>query len=199
MFRIRFFLTLVLHSHDMEEMGFFYKYVDVPAIVRRIEFDRHRRGFIILGCFVTGVLSYSLAAASVCLGDIFVIGFYRYFGKLSNDGSYILNFLRRSFIFGVSTSIRAQGSFGKFFGVYSWFYSILQMPSGEERFFSNNNIGRFGLGFFNKGFFEDKLKAGRNTMLGRKHVVRGVAMNPIDHPHGGGEGKKAKPVLQKTP
>lgn len=42
-------------------------------------------------------------------------------------------------------------------------------------------------------------KAGQNRLLGRRPKVRGVAMNPVDHPHGGGEGKKSKPAKQKTP
>lgn len=42
-------------------------------------------------------------------------------------------------------------------------------------------------------------KAGNNRLLGIRPTVRGVAMNPVDHPHGGGEGKKSKPVKQKTP
>jgi len=44
-----------------------------------------------------------------------------------------------------------------------------------------------------------KKKAGVNYLLGKRPTVRGVAMNPVDHPHGGGEGKKPKPVVQKTP
>ena len=42
-------------------------------------------------------------------------------------------------------------------------------------------------------------KAGKNWALGKKPVVRGVAMNPCDHPHGGGEGKKSPPSAQKSP
>jgi len=42
-------------------------------------------------------------------------------------------------------------------------------------------------------------KAGKNRILGKRPVVRGVAMNPCDHPHGGGNGKTSPPVLPKTP
>jgi len=42
-------------------------------------------------------------------------------------------------------------------------------------------------------------KAGKNRTLGKKPVVRGVAMNPCDHPHGGGEGKKSPPSAQRSP
>jgi len=42
-------------------------------------------------------------------------------------------------------------------------------------------------------------KAGNNRILGKRPVVRGVAMNPCDHPHGGGNGKTSPPVLPKTP
>lgn len=42
-------------------------------------------------------------------------------------------------------------------------------------------------------------KAGKNRNLGKRPIVRGVAMNPCDHPHGGGEGKKGTPKAQKNP
>jgi large subunit ribosomal protein L2 len=44
-----------------------------------------------------------------------------------------------------------------------------------------------------------KKKAGINRILGNKPRVRGVAMNPVDHPHGGGEGKKSQKALPRTP
>jgi len=65
----------------------------------------------------------------------------------------------------------------------------LQMPSGEIRLVSENcraTVGQIGL-IEHSSFISGK--AGRTRWLGRRPTVRGAAMNPIDHPHGGGEGK----------
>ena len=70
-------------------------------------------------------------------------------------------------------------------------FALIQLSSGEQRYVSTNcyaNIGRVS----NKQHYLTKLgKAGRSRWLNRRPTVRGVAMNPIDHPHGGGEGKKS--------
>ena len=65
----------------------------------------------------------------------------------------------------------------------------LRLPSGEERMFSPNCMATVGV-VSNENFFSQKFrKAGQLRNLGYRPIVRGVAMNPIDHPHGGGHGK----------
>lgn len=65
----------------------------------------------------------------------------------------------------------------------------VKLPSGEERFFDLDCYVTLGIpsNIYNK--FNKKYKAGSNRLLNKRPTVRGVAMNPIDHPHGGGEGK----------
>jgi large subunit ribosomal protein L2 len=68
-------------------------------------------------------------------------------------------------------------------------YGKIQLPSGEERLFDLDCLITLGIpsNIYNK--FHKKYKAGTNRLLNHRPTVRGVAMNPIDHPHGGGEGK----------
>ena len=65
------------------------------------------------------------------------------------------------------------------------------MSSGEERFIPTKSIATIGVVSNELSFFYKKGKAGRTRWLNKRPTVRGVAMNPVDHPHGGGEGKKS--------
>lgn len=94
--------------------------------------------------------------------------------------------------------IRSAGTFGQILQKQKN-YVLIQLPSGEKRLFSNNckcTIGRVS----NIMHQHQKLgKAGRNRWLNKRPSVRGVAMNPIDHPHGGGEGKTSGGRPSSTP
>jgi len=78
-------------------------------------------------------------------------------------------------------------------------YVHLRLPSGEERFLSNECRATYGLA----SVVEHKQtvigKAGRRRLKGRRPKVRGVAMNPVDHPHGGGEGRSSGGRHSVTP
>lgn len=78
-------------------------------------------------------------------------------------------------------------------------YVFLKLPSGSLIRLSKFCVCVNGLVSNKNHHILRKGKAGVNRLLGRRPTVRGVAMNPVDHPHGGGEGKKSKPVKQKTP
>lgn len=94
--------------------------------------------------------------------------------------------------------IRSAGSSAQLMQQYKD-YSLVKLPSGEKRLFSNNCkcvVGRMS----NLHHQDQNLgKAGRARWLNKRPVVRGVAMNPIDHPHGGGEGKTAGGRPSVTP
>ena len=69
------------------------------------------------------------------------------------------------------------------------YYAKVKLPSGEERLFDLNCQLTLGVPSNIHNKFNKKYKAGTNRLLNKRPTVRGVAMNPIDHPHGGGEGK----------
>jgi large subunit ribosomal protein L2 len=72
---------------------------------------------------------------------------------------------------------------------------IIRLPSGEERLFHFESKALLGIVSNKNHKFKKKKKAGNNIWLGKKPIVRGVAKNCIDHPHGGGRGKTSKLVL----
>jgi large subunit ribosomal protein L2 len=76
-------------------------------------------------------------------------------------------------------------------------YAIIELNSGEHRFISPNCFASIGIVSNEFNFLKKKYKAGQSRWLNIRPTVRGVAMNPIDHPHGGGEGKTSG--LNKTP
>lgn len=75
----------------------------------------------------------------------------------------------------------------------------IQISSGEQRFLSANCLATIGIVSNELTFLKKKEKAGRSRWLNIRPTVRGVAKNPIDHPHGGGEGKTSKKSNPMSP
>jgi large subunit ribosomal protein L2 len=102
-----------------------------------------------------------------------------YICNLSGSGSGVGKFVRSSF---GSAQVMKQLVSG----------TVVKLPSGKFRFFKLGSFATFGKVAENVRSFEKRsllLKAGQVRHLGSRPVVRGVAINPIDHPHGGGEGR----------
>jgi large subunit ribosomal protein L2 len=73
------------------------------------------------------------------------------------------------------------------------------MPSGYLKKLSSSCIGSYSCVSFRLWKYLRKGSAGRNRLLNKRPIVRGIVMNPVDHPHGGGEGRKSQPKLPLTP
>jgi len=166
---------------------------DVTAVVERVEYDPNRSTHIALIKYEDGVYSYILSPKDLKKGDKVISGLKKEIRtgncmpmtdipvgidihnielKPGNGGQ-----LARSA--GSSTQIM-----GKSVG-----YVAIKLPSGEQRKIREDCRATIGV-LSNMDKKNQKLgKAGRNRWLGIRPSVRGVAMNPIDHPHGGGEGK----------
>lgn len=88
------------------------------------------------------------------------------------------------------TFIKSAGTFGKIlYHDIEKNYTAVQLPSGESRLVHNTCLANIGV-LSNENFFNfRRTKAGESRWLNIRPAVRGVAMNPIDHPHGGGQGK----------
>ena len=165
----------------------------VPATVERIEYDPNRTAFIALIRYEDGELSYILAPQRLAAGDTVVAG-NNVDVKPGNAaplasipvGTIVHNIELKP---GKGAQIaRSAGAFVQIVGRDQG-YTTLRLMSGEQRrvlgtcmasigAVSNPDHGNINLG-----------KAGRSRWLGIRPHTRGVAMNPIDHPHGGGEGR----------
>jgi len=168
---------------------------DVTATVERLEYDPNRSAFIALLRYQDDTLSYILAPQRVGEGDVVVAG-ERVDIKPGNAmpmrnipvGTIIHNVEMKP---GKGGQIaRAAGTYAQLVGKDSG-YALLRLTSGEQRMVLADGMATIGA-VSNADNKNIKLgKAGRSRWRGRRPTVRGVAMNPIDHPHGGGEGRSS--------
>ena len=166
---------------------------DVPAKVVRLEYDPNRTAFLALLEYEDGELSYILAPQRLGEGDT-VIASARADIKPGNAmpmsaipvGTIIHNVEMKP---GKGGQIaRAAGTYVQLVGRDAG-YALLRLGSGEVRMVPADCMATIGA-VSNPDQANIKLgKAGRNRWLGKRPTVRGVAMNPVDHPHGGGEGR----------
>ena len=166
---------------------------DVTATVERLEYDPNRTAFIALIKYEDGELAYILAPQRLKAGDKVVSG-----DKVDikpGNAMPMKNMPIGTIVHNIEMKAGKGGQIARSAGTYAQLvgrdagYALLRLSSGEVRMVraeckatvgavSNPDEQNIVIG-----------KAGRNRWLGRRPSVRGVAMNPIDHPHGGGEGK----------
>ncbi len=182
------------HKRKYRLVDFKRNKVDVPAVVQSIEYDPNRTCRIALIKYEDGVLSYILAPVGLSVGDT-VISSATAPPKPGNAmqlkhvplGTAIHNIemtpgnggkIARSAGQQAVLSNREEGG-----------HALVKMPSGEIRKFNQNcycTIGQVG----NRDHMNEvSAKAGRSRWKGIRPTVRGMCMNPVDHPNGGGEGK----------
>ncbi len=175
---------------------------DIPARVQSIEYDPYRTAFIALLAYKDGEKRYIIAPHGLKIGDELMISEKALPIKIGNRmplkyipvGSFVhnLELLPK----GGAKVIRAAGSWGEVLAQDEEFTHI-KMPSGEVRKFFNNSLATIGQISNIEHNLEVLGKAGKSRHRGCRPKVRGSAMNPVDHPHGGGEGRA--PIGLKHP
>ena len=167
--------------------------LDVEATVERIEYDPNRSAFIALIKYDDGELNYILAPQKLSIGNK-VISSNKADIKPGNAmplnavpvGTIIHNVELKP---GKGGQIaRSAGSYVQLIGK-DLSYSILRLMSGEVRLVLSTCMCSIGAVSNQDNQNQNFGKAGRKRWMGKRPSVRGVAMNPIDHPHGGGEGR----------
>ena len=166
---------------------------DMVATVVRLEYDPNRTAFIALIRYEDGEQAYILAPQRLAEGDKVVAG-ERVDVKPGNAmplGSMPVG----TIIHNVELKIGKGGQIARSAGAYAQLvgrdgaYAIVRLQSGEQRLIHGQCFATVGA-VSNPDHMNTNLgKAGRSRWLGRRPSVRGVVMNPIDHPHGGGEGR----------
>jgi large subunit ribosomal protein L2 len=167
--------------------------VDVPATVERLEYDPNRTAFIALIRYQDGELAYILAPQRLRAGNSVVSG-ERVDVKPGN-AMPMRSMPLGTIIHNVEMKPGKGGQIARSAGTYAQLvgrdqgYALLRLSSGELRMVRAEC--RATIGAVSNPDQQNIVigKAGRNRWLGRRPSVRGVAMNPIDHPHGGGEGR----------
>lgn len=181
------------HKRRYRLIDFKRRKFDVPATVERLEYDPNRTAFIALIRYDDGEVSYILAPQRVKSGDVVISG-ERADIKPGN-AMPMKNIPVGTVIHNVEMKPNKGGQLARAGGTYAQLigkdagYALLRLSSGEQRMVRGECMASIGA-VSNPDRQNIKLgKAGRSRWLGRRPKVRGVAMNPVDHPHGGGEGR----------
>lgn len=167
---------------------------DVPAQVIRIEKDPFRNAPLALLYYSNGLLSYILAVTNLLTNNLIVSSS----NSLLDVGNNlpIKNIPLATLVHAVSSKNSSYANLVRSAGTKAQIlrkmpktqFIVLKMPSSELRLFHSTT--KATIGTIEQPFLKRALrKAGAARWKGRRPIVRGVAMNPIDHPHGGGEGK----------
>ncbi|MFG1351528.1 50S ribosomal protein L2 [Xanthobacter autotrophicus] len=165
----------------------------VPAVVDRIEYDPNRSAFIALIKYEDGDLAYILAPQRLAVGDQVIAG-EQVDVKPGNAGP-LSSLPVGTIVHNVELKVGKGGQIARSAGTYAQIvgrdqsYVIVRLNSGEQRLVLGACYATVGA-VSNPDHMNISLgKAGRSRWLGRKPHNRGVTMNPVDHPHGGGEGR----------
>jgi large subunit ribosomal protein L2 len=181
------------HKQAYRVVDFKRRKVDMPAKVERIEYDPNRTSFIALIKYADGELNYIVAPQRLSVGDEVVSG-----GQVDvkpGNAMPLANMPVGTIVHNVEMKIGKGGALARSAGTYAQIvgrdqgYVILRLNSGEQRLVHGQCFATVGA-VSNPDHMNISIgKAGRKRWLGRRPHNRGVTMNPIDHPHGGGEGR----------
>ena len=183
------------HKQKYRKIDFYRDKHDIEAIVERIEYDPNRTSHIMLVKYKDGERSYMLVPQNIKIGDKIISGIKKEI-KIGNCmplrdipiGTAIHNVEMKPG--GGAKIARAAGSSVQITG-FDDEYSIIKLASGEIRKIISRAKATIGV-LSNPDQKNIHIgKAGRSRWLGIRPSVRGVVMNPVDHPHGGGEGKSS--------
>ena len=183
------------HKRTYRVVDFKRRKFDVPGTVIRIEYDPNRTAFIALLRYEDGEEAYILAPQRLSVGDTVVSG--EQVDVKPGNAMPLSSMPIGTIIHNVEMKPGKGGQIARSAGTYAQLagrdqgYAILRLSSGEQRLIhaacmatvgavSNPDNANISLG-----------KAGRKRWIGKRPSVRGVAMNPVDHPHGGGEGRSS--------
>ena len=181
------------HKRKYRMIDFKRTKLGMSATVERIEYDPNRTAFIALIKYEDGELNYILAPQRVQAGDVIVAGP----GSDIKPGNALPlnNIPIGTIVHNVEMKPGKGGQIARSAGTYVQIvgrdsgYAQVKLTSGELRLVRGECMATIGA-VSNPDQSNIKIgKAGRKRWLGKRPAVRGVAMNPVDHPHGGGEGR----------
>lgn len=169
--------------------------LDVQAKVTAIEYDPNRTANIALLVYADGHKSYILAPKGLKKGDVVFSTNNKVEDFNPGLSLPLRNIPAGVFIHAIELTPGSGAKIARGAGVGAQLVAVegdsatLKMPSGEMRYVHSNCRATIGIVGNEDQQNQSLGKAGRNRWLGRRPRVRGVAMNPIDHPHGGGQGR----------
>jgi large subunit ribosomal protein L2 len=181
------------HKNKYRFVDFYRKKDDIKGVVERIEYDPNRSAYLALLKYEDSSMSYILAPNNLKIGDEVYSGNNK---EIKSGNCMPLSDIPAGTqIHNIELSPNGGGKLARSAGssaITSGMdnnYCVIKLASGEIRKVLNTARATIGV-VSNADHKNIKIgKAGRNRWKGKRPSVRGVAMNPVDHPHGGGEGK----------
>ena len=181
------------HKQSYRYVDFKRRKFDIGATVERLEYDPNRTAFIALIKYDDGELSYILAPQRIKAGDRVISGLHTDVkpGNAMPLGAMPVG----TIVHNIELKQGAGGKLSRSAGTYAQLvgkdggYAQVKLQSGELRLVRGECMATVGAVSNPDNMNQHMGKAGRSRWLGRRPHNRGVVMNPVDHPHGGGEGR----------
>lgn len=184
------------HKRSYRLIDFKYDKIDIPAKITSVEYDPNRSGFIGLAVYADGEKRYILIPQGMGVGSPFIVSVKADLNignrmQLSSipSGTFIYNLEVKPNA--GAKLVRSAGNFAQVVAHNDTFTQV-KLPSSEVRMIPNTAFATIGEVSNGDHHLVKLGKAGRNRWLGIRPTVRGSAMNPVDHPYGGGEGKQRR-------
>ena len=181
------------HKQTYRIIDFKRRKFDAPGTVERLEYDPNRTSFIALLRYPDGEQAYIIAPQRLAVGDTVIAGVQ--VDVKPGNAMPLASIPVGTIVHNIETKIGKGGALARSAGAYAQIvgrdqgYVALRLGSGEQRLVHGQCFATVGA-VSNPDHMNASLgKAGRNRWLGRRPHNRGVTMNPVDHPHGGGEGR----------
>jgi len=184
------------HKRKFRTIDFSFDKKNIPARIEAVEYDPNRSAYIALLCYADGERRYIIAHSGVAVGDTFIasenakpLAGTRMPLHQIPIGAQVHNIELKP---GAGAKIaRSAGAFATIIA-QDGTHTHLKMASTEVRKVNSNGWATIGTVSNEEHQLVTLGKAGRSRWLGRRPTVRGTAMNPVDHPHGGGEGRQGR-------
>ena len=181
------------HKQTYRIIDFKRRKLDAPGTVERLEYDPNRTSFIALLRYPDGEQAYIIAPQRLAVGETVIAGVQ--VDVKPGNAMPLASIPVGTIVHNIETKIGKGGALARSAGAYAQIvgrdqgYVALRLGSGEQRLVHGQCFATVGA-VSNPDHMNASLgKAGRNRWLGHRPHNRGVTMNPVDHPHGGGEGR----------
>ncbi|MCA9364199.1 50S ribosomal protein L2 [Candidatus Kaiserbacteria bacterium] len=184
------------NKHTYRTIDFAFNKKDVPATIEAIEYDPNRSAFIALVCYQDGERRYILASKQMKQGDTFVVS--ENAPTTVGNRLPLANIPVGTFVYNIETRPGAGAKLARSAGNYAEVvahdagYTQIKMPSTEIRKIISTAWATIGEVSNEEYRLVTLGKAGRARHKGLRPKTRGAARNPVDHPHGGGEGRSPR-------
>lgn len=184
------------HKRLFREVDFLYDKKEIPATIKSVEYDPNRTAFIGLAVYKDGEKRYVVVPKTVRPGSSFIVSPN---APLEPGNRLPLkNIPVGTFVYNIELKPNGGAKIGRSAGIFAQVvanadgYTSIKMPSTEIRKVTEECYASVGTVSNEEHHLEKIGKAGRARWKGIRPTVRGTAMNPVDHPYGGGEGRQGR-------